>query len=174
MNVGTLAYARTATREWEIALRSALGASRMRIVAQLFVESLVLASVAAAVGLAAADSRPPDWGIASVTAARGGPPFWMTPGLDVTTILYAGSLAIACAATISMLPALRTTRTRVQSHLANLGTSGSTLRFGWRLDDDDDRPRWRSRSSPFRSRVNHSVRACARRRCARNFQAPRT
>jgi ABC-type antimicrobial peptide transport system permease subunit len=39
MNVGTLVYARTALREGEIALRSALGASRARIIGQLFVEA---------------------------------------------------------------------------------------------------------------------------------------
>ena len=44
MTVGTLVYARTATREGEIAVRSALGASRARIIGQLFVEALVLAS----------------------------------------------------------------------------------------------------------------------------------
>ena len=55
LSVGTLVYARTATREGEIAVRSALGASRARIIGQLFVEALVLASVAAAVGLMAAD-----------------------------------------------------------------------------------------------------------------------
>ena len=62
MNVGTLFYARTATREGEIAVRSALGASRARIIGQLFVEALVLASIAAAVGLVAAD-RALTWGI---------------------------------------------------------------------------------------------------------------
>ena len=55
-NVGTLVYARTATREAEIAVRHALGASRGRIVGQLFVEALVLAAIATVVGLAAADS----------------------------------------------------------------------------------------------------------------------
>ena len=48
-------YARTATREAEIAIRHALGASRARIVGQLFVEALVLAAVAAVVGLFVAD-----------------------------------------------------------------------------------------------------------------------
>ena len=128
MSVGTLVYARTATREGEIALRSALGASRARIIGQLFVEALVLASVAAAVGLIAAD-RVLTWGIESVTA-RGGAPFWMTPGLKLTTILYAGGLAVVSAAMLSLLPALRATRARVQPHLANLGTGGATLRFG--------------------------------------------
>ena len=54
----------------------------------------------------------------------------MTPGLKLTTILYAGGLAVVSAAMLSLLPALRATRARVQSHLANLGAGGATLRFG--------------------------------------------
>jgi predicted permease len=129
MSVGTLVYARTATREGEIAVRSALGASRARIIGQLFVEALVLASVAAAVGLVAAD-RVLSWGIENINRASGGAPFWMTPGLKLTTILYAGGLAVVSAAMLSLLPALKATRARVQSNLANLGTGGATLRFG--------------------------------------------
>jgi hypothetical protein len=98
-------------------------------VAAHFVEALVLASFAAALGLVAADQLL-KWGVASVSARNGGPPFWMTPGLDVRTIVYAEGLAIVCAASISLLPALRATRTRIQFQLANLGTGGSTLRFG--------------------------------------------
>ena len=129
LSVGTLVYARTATREGEIAVRSALGASRARIIAQLFVEALVLASVAAAAGLIAAD-RVLTWGIESVNRASGGAPFWMTPGLGLSTMLYAGGLAVVCAAMLSILPALKATRARVQPHLANMGTGGATLRFG--------------------------------------------
>ncbi len=127
--VGTLFYARTAIREGEMAMRSALGASRARIIGQLFVEALVLAVIAAAVGLIAAD-RTLRWGIEMVAGGKGGVPFWMVPGLDITTILYAGGLAVAGAAMLSLLPALRVTRTRLQPHLMNLGAGGSTLRFG--------------------------------------------
>ena len=125
MSVGTLVYARTATREGEIAVRSALGASRARIVGQLFVEALVLASVAAAVGLLAAD-RAVTWGLENL----GDAPFWMTPGLKLTTIVYAGGLAVVSAVMLSLLPALRITRARLQTHLANRGAGGATLRFG--------------------------------------------
>ena len=127
--VGTLFYARTAIREGEMAMRSALGASRARIIGQLFIEALVLAAIAAAVGLIAAD-RTLRWGIEAVADGKGGVPFWMAPGLEITTILYAGGLAVAGAAMVSLLPALRVTRTRLQSHLMNLGAGGSTLRFG--------------------------------------------
>ena len=127
--VGTLFYARTAIREGEMAMRSALGASRARIISQLFVEALVLASIAAAVGLIAAD-RTLRWGIESVAEGEGGVPFWIAPGLDITTMLYAGGLAVVGAAMLSLLPALRVTRSRLQSHLMNLGAGGSTLRFG--------------------------------------------
>src|SRR5262249_47461345 len=53
-NVATLVFARAATRAWEITVRNALGASRGRIVSQLFVEALALAGVGAVVGLAGA------------------------------------------------------------------------------------------------------------------------
>jgi len=129
LSVGTLVYARTATREGEIAIRSAIGATRARIVGQLFVESLVLASAAAMAGLIAAD-RAVTWGIDSVNRASGGAPFWMTPGLKISTMVYAGGLAAVSAAMLSLLPALKATRVRVQPHLANLGSGGATLRFG--------------------------------------------
>ena len=90
-------------------MRSALGASRVRIISQLFVEALVLASIAAAVGLIAAD-RTLRWGIEDVAEGKGGVPFWMTPGLEITTILYAGGLAIVGAALVSLLSPLRVTR----------------------------------------------------------------
>lgn len=127
--VGTLFYARTAIREGEMAMRSALGASRARIISQLFVEALVLASIAAAVGLIAAD-RTLRWGIEMVAEGKEGVPFWMAPGLEISTILYAFVLAVVGAVMLSLLPALRVTRTRLQSHLTNLGAGGSTLRFG--------------------------------------------
>ena len=52
VNVAILVYARTATRTGEIVVRTALGASRGRVVSQLFVEALVLTASAAALGLA--------------------------------------------------------------------------------------------------------------------------
>ncbi|MDP2055394.1 MAG: ABC transporter permease, partial [Acidobacteriota bacterium] len=53
-NVGLLLFARAASREADLLVRSALGASRGRIVTQMFAEALVLGGVAAVVGVTAA------------------------------------------------------------------------------------------------------------------------
>lgn len=129
MSVGTLVYARTATREGEIAVRSALGAGRSRIIGQLFVESLALSSIAAAAGLLAAD-RAVTWAVQNMNQSSGGVPFWVTPGLKLSTILYGCGLAAVSAAMLSFLPALKVTRARVQPHLATLSAGGGALRFG--------------------------------------------
>lgn len=130
VNVGTLIYARTATREAEIATRYALGASRGRIVSQLFVESLVLASLAAVVGLMVAHIGL-KWGVSTYYSGQpGGMPFWMNPGLKPTTVLYAAVLTVAGAGMLSVLPALKITGPHVQGYLRNLGAGGATLRFG--------------------------------------------
>jgi putative ABC transport system permease protein len=128
-SVGTLVYARTATREGEIAVRSALGAGRARIIGQLFVEALVLASIAATAGLVAADGAV-TWVIGNMNRSSGGLPFWVSPGLKPSTMVYAGFLAVVTAAMLSLLPALKVTRSRVQPHLTNQGGGGATLRFG--------------------------------------------
>ena len=128
--VGTLVYARTATREAEIAVRSALGASRQRIVVQLFVEALVLASAAALFGLFAAHWGL-KWGLAAFYSGQSaGPPFWIRSGLHMTTVIYAAGLALAAAALLGILPALKVTGLHVQAQLRNVGSGRSTLQFG--------------------------------------------
>jgi predicted permease len=130
VNVGTLIYARTATRDPEIAMRYALGASRRRIVGQLFLEALVLSSAAAVVGLAAAHWAL-QWGVTAYYSGQsGGPPFWVDPGLKLTTVLYAAGLTVAGAAILGVLPALKATGSSAQGQLRTLGAGGSTLRFG--------------------------------------------
>jgi predicted permease len=129
-NVATLIFARTATRDAEIATRTALGASRGRIVFQLFSEALVLASLAALVGLVAADAAV-QYGVTAFYAGQpGGAPFWIDPGLEMPTVLYGLALTIVIAAMLGVLPALKATGTKVHLHLKNVGAGGSTLKFG--------------------------------------------
>ena len=129
-NVGTLIYARTATRDAEISMRYALGATRARIVTQLFVEALVLASVSAVVGLVFAN-----WALkfglnAFYSTQPTGMPFWLDPGLAPTTGVFAAVLTVAGAAILGVLPGLKATGRNAQAQLRNLGSGGATLRFG--------------------------------------------
>jgi putative ABC transport system permease protein len=133
-NVALLMFARAASRESEIAVRSALGASRARIVAQLFVEGLVLAGLAVVVGLVAAHTGLRSL-LAIVEANRGRLPFWTSDSLTPTTVIYAGALTILSAALISVLPALKVTSRGLLAGLRQSTAGGGGFRFGgvWTL-----------------------------------------
>jgi predicted permease len=126
-NVATLVFARTATRGWEVAVRNALGASRRRIIAQLFTEALVLAAVAAGLGIALAKLAL-RWGVNSL--GRDELPFWITDSLSWSALAYAGVLAVVAAVIVGVLPALRVTRLNVQDGLRREQAANASLRFG--------------------------------------------
>jgi putative ABC transport system permease protein len=127
-NVATLVFARTATRGWEITVRTALGASRGRIVTQLFVEALVLTAIAAVLGLVAAKLAL-RWAV-TMLAGSTGMPFWIDDSLSLETVLYSAVLALVGAAIVGILPALRVTRINVQDALRSESAARSGLRFG--------------------------------------------
>src|SRR6185503_12379033 len=127
-NVATLVFARTATRGWEITVRTALGANRGRIISQLFIEALVLAGVAAVVGLVAAKLSL-RYGL-SLLIGTDALPYWINDSLSWTTVLYTALLTLFGAAIVGILPALRVTRINVQDALRNEGAARSGLRFG--------------------------------------------
>ncbi len=128
-NVALLMFARAATRESEIVVRSALGASRRRIIAQLFAEALVLGGVAAAVGLAAAHVALRQWGLPFLEANLGKVPFWLEPRLSFATVLYACALTLVGAAIAGGLPGLKVTH-GMGSRLRAGTSGGGGLRFG--------------------------------------------
>ena len=129
VNVAILVYARTATRQGEIAVRTALGASRRRIVAQLFAEALLLAGVSAAAGI----------GLMSLTFAQldaalrqfAELPFWMTLRVSTAAVGYVVGLALFAAAIVGVIPALKATGRGVQTRLQGLSPgSGSRMQMG--------------------------------------------
>ncbi len=122
LNVAALVYARTVTRLREIAVRTALGASRKRIVTQLFLEALVLSVGAAAIGLGivAAGLSYFDRMIGLISET-GRAPFWIDPGLSISTILYTLGLAVLGAVLIGVLPALRATGKQLYAAVAGGG-----------------------------------------------------
>ena len=128
-NVGVLVLARTATRSSEMSVRTALGASRGRIVVQVFVEALVLALVATGFGLMIGEGIA-RWLMRLPDTIVSGIPFWMDLSLTPDIVLMALGLAVACAVVAGVIPALKATRRGIQSNLQRSAT-GSTMRFGW-------------------------------------------
>ena len=128
-NVALLVFARAATRESEIVVRTALGASRSRIVTQLFAEALVLGVFAAVVGLATS-AIAWRWSLGVFSRSQGGRlPFWFHYDLSPATIFYAGGLVVFGAAIAGIIPALKVTR-GIESHLRRAAASGGGLHFG--------------------------------------------
>lgn len=125
-NVGLLVYARTATRAPELAVRTALGASRARIVTQVFTECLVLAVLAAGAGLVIIDLLP---GFLPARVTRF-VPWWMDFGVTPKTVAWALGLAVFSAAAAGVLPALRLTGRVVQRNLQRSRAERTGVRFG--------------------------------------------
>ena len=102
-NVANLALARGAGRGREMAIRSALGAHRARLVRQLFTENLMLALVSAALGLIVSY-----FGI-RVLIALGPPeiPRLEQTGIDSSVLGFTIALSLLAAALFGIFPALR-------------------------------------------------------------------
>ena len=133
MNVAILVYARTAMRRGEIAIRTALGASRTRIVVQLFLEAVVLALVPALLGLPLMQ-----YGLRTgqgiMNHEFGGTPFWTDLSLQPVNVFHTLFLVVIAAAVIGVVPALRATGRHVQQDIRQLGGGGGMkLGRAWTL-----------------------------------------
>jgi putative ABC transport system permease protein len=130
VNLAILVYARTVTRLGEIAVRTALGASRRRILTQLFIEAFALSMLGAGFGLALAYLALD--GIQWLARANGGVPFWIRVELSLPTVIYALALAAFAAVIMGVLPGLKATGRRVAVNLHELnGRAGTRLGPLW-------------------------------------------
>lgn len=126
-NVANLLLARAAGRTREVAIRTALGAGRGRIVAQHLWESLVLAALGGLGGLAIAYL-----GVRFFAAATANiiDAFWIDFRVDGTVLLFATALVAAAAVLAGILPGLRATSANVAEMLKDTAGSVTGLRIG--------------------------------------------
>jgi len=129
-NVATLMFARTVLRESEIVVRSALGATRGRIIAQLLIESLVLAGAATLAGILIALGVLRFIWYQSAVVRQVPQPFWSDAGLEPATVLWAIGLALVGTVVVGLLPGIKATGGQVRSALARSQAGASGLRFG--------------------------------------------
>jgi predicted permease len=131
-NVGQLLLARASSRQRELLVRAALGASRARLAAQLLTESAILALLGSAAGILLAF-----WLVDIVAAAIPVElPFWIQ--IDVNPAVLAFTVAASCVSGLvaGSLPAWNTTRVDVSESLkrSGAGNTGST-EVGGRMRD---------------------------------------
>ena len=129
-NVAGLLLARGAGRRKEMAMRIALGATRLRIIRQLLAENLVIALLGCGTGLLLAD-----WGISFMRArlnfneAISAVPL----SLDRNVLLFTLGVSLVCALLCGLAPALNASRTDINSNLKDESRAASPGRSQSRL-----------------------------------------
>ena len=123
-NVANLQLIRTETRAHELAIQSALGASRGRIALALMRESVLLALVGGALGLALAAVGLP----VLLAAAAGELPSMLTVTIDATVVAFAVAVSLAVGILFGAVPVLRYAGPRVAGTLRTAGRGHTTSR----------------------------------------------
>lgn len=123
-NVANLLLVRSAARERELSVRTALGASRARLLRQLLAESLLLAASGALLGLALARG-----GIRLLAILRPeGLPRIDDIAIDPTVLGFTALATITAAVAFGLVPAWRASRTDVADVLRESGRTGALAR----------------------------------------------
>ncbi|HQR35390.1 MAG TPA: ABC transporter permease, partial [Blastocatellia bacterium] len=126
-NVANLLLARAAARQKEIAVRTALGAGRWRIIRQLLTESVLLSVVGGALGLLIGY-----WGVkALVSLNEDRIPRASEISLDWRVMLFTFGVSIVTGVLFGIVPALQTTRADLHETLKEGGRSGSAATKQW-------------------------------------------
>lgn len=130
-NVASLLLVRAMSRQKEISVRLAVGASRARVVRQLLTEGSALAAMGGAAGLMLAG-----WGsrLLSRLASRGGPnpvPFDVDVQPDLAVLAFTAAVSVLTTVLFGLVPAVRSTRVELSPALKE--NARSLERSGWSL-----------------------------------------
>jgi predicted permease len=129
VNVANLLLARATSREREMALRAALGAARMRLIRQMLTESIVLAVLGGALGLAIAG-----WGVRVLIQLAPQLPRLETAGVDASVLVFTTVCALLTGLLFGLAPALDSSDTDLSealkqgAHAASSGHRHNRLR----------------------------------------------
>jgi predicted permease len=123
-NVASLLLARSMSRSGEFAIRSALGASRTRIIRQLLTESTLLAGLGGALGFLLAFFGTK----ATINVLPGALPRSGEVSLDGRVLLFTLAVSLAAGIVFGLAPALKTSRANLQQILRQSGRGASGVR----------------------------------------------
>jgi predicted permease len=124
VNVANLMLARSSVRTREFAIRTAMGASRARLLRQLLTESLLLAFTGGAIGLLLAG-----WGTkVAIAQLPVNLPRAAEIGLDTRVLLFTLLITLACGIFFGLGPALKSARPNLHDTLKEGGRGGSGSR----------------------------------------------
>ncbi len=126
VNVMNMQFARATLRARELAVRSSLGATRMRLIRQMLTESLLLATIGAGVGVALAYLSI-NWLSSTLHNLENPPPSWITFDVDGLVLACTVAATIVAAVASGLVPAWMSSRASVVEVLKG-GGRGSTSR----------------------------------------------
>jgi len=131
-NVASLLLTRSLARQKEVAIRSALGASRWRVVRQLLTESIVLSLLGGVAGLVIAY-----WGVPALVSALpqnqlNAMPFLKTLSLDAGILVFSFALSFVTGLVFGLAPAVQSSRLDLNEVLKE-GGRNTTAGAGHRL-----------------------------------------
>jgi predicted permease len=125
-NVANLLLARVSVRTREVAVRTALGAGRRRVIAQFMTELMILAGIGGVLG----------YGIGQLgvewidrMANTEPPPFWITFDADHRVVLFVIAMVVLSCIISGLVPALRATAVNVSDALKDEGRGSSSFRM---------------------------------------------
>jgi putative ABC transport system permease protein len=123
-NVANLVLPRALARRREVAIRTALGATRSRLIRQLLTESVLLGVIGGVAGLALAH-----WGLSALVAlAPANTPRLQDIALDGRVLGFTVALSLATGLAFGLVPALSASRTDVQASLRESGRNPGLAR----------------------------------------------